>query len=590
GVTEGPPRASGCPGGPHRNPGRRQDRDPPSPRVCVGVPPGGGGGGPRPSPPSRVAVLGDEAQDVLQPGPGVGEGLGRLRSGAGGQRRPQQPLAQRAQPAVAPLVALGPLCLAGGRRGRGGRGRHRRGRLRPRPPSRTGESPRRRLPGPVVRARSSGCLNQSATSVWPRPLPPPTGTRREVRRTRGGRGACREERRAPPIGARGCGRSANRGPRLGLLRQSARRARGTPGGAAAAGRPRPWRTRTAPGAAGPGRARGAGLPLLRPPSVTPPLSPQFPVPTRRRRSRTLSLRGAAADAPVPDLGARRGQTGAGAGRAEPAGREPLPEERPLRRDPGFPLPRHRAVLQPAELQPPLSRGHLRDRFLQERIFSSLVPKCEKCQGLVKPDIVFFGENLPSRFFALLESDFKKVDLLLIMGTSLQVQPFASLISRVPTNTPRLLINKEKTGQSDPLMSLMGFGGMDFDSDKAYRDVAWLGDCDSGCLALAELLGWKEDLEELVRREHAAIDAKGEDKDGADPQKHRGDKDEGDPKKSLGDKVKTQRDPEKSLGNKEKAQSDPKKSLGEKAKAQNDPEKPWEGSEDPPHSMGGATQN
>ncbi|KAM4752050.1 NAD-dependent protein deacetylase sirtuin-2 isoform 6-T6 [Cyanocitta cristata] len=112
----------------------------------------------------------------------------------------------------------------------------------------------------------------------------------------------------------------------------------------------------------------------------------------------------------------------------------------------------------------------------ERIFSSLVPKCEKCQGLVKPDIVFFGENLPSRFFALLESDFEKVDLLLIMGTSLQVQPFASLISRVPTNTPRLLINKEKTGQSDPLMSLMGFGGMDFDSDKAYRRTSrsWCG--------------------------------------------------------------------------------------------------------------------
>ncbi len=24
----------------------------------------------------------------------------------------------------------------------------------------------------------------------------------------------------------------------------------------------------------------------------------------------------------------------------------------------------------------------------------------------------------------------------------------------------------------------------------YRDVAWLGSCDDGCLALAELLGWK----------------------------------------------------------------------------------------------------
>uniref|UniRef100_A0A674G7Z0 NAD-dependent protein deacetylase n=1 Tax=Taeniopygia guttata TaxID=59729 RepID=A0A674G7Z0_TAEGU len=184
-------------------------------------------------------------------------------------------------------------------------------------------------------------------------------------------------------------------------------------------------------------------------------------------------------------------------------------------------------------------------WMRERIFSSLVPKCEKCQGLVKPDIVFFGESLPARFFTLLESDFEKVDLLIIMGTSLQVQPFASLISR-------LLINKEKTGQGDPLMSLMGFGGMDFDSDKAYRDVAWLGDCDSGCLALAELLGWKEELEELVRREHAAIDAKAGDRDG-DPPKNTGEE--------PGDKAKAEKDPKKPQGDKEKTQNDPEKSQG-----------------------------
>ncbi|XP_062996016.1 NAD-dependent protein deacetylase sirtuin-2 [Elgaria multicarinata webbii] len=147
-------------------------------------------------------------------------------------------------------------------------------------------------------------------------------------------------------------------------------------------------------------------------------------------------------------------------------------------------------------------------WMKEKIFTSLIPKCEKCQNVVKPDIVFFGENLPSRFFSLMQSDFRDVDLLIILGTSLQVQPFASLVGRVPKNTPRLLINKEKTGESDPLMSLMGFGcGMNFDSEKAYRDVAWLGDCDEGCLALAELLGWKKELEELVKKEHAAIDAK-----------------------------------------------------------------------------------
>ncbi|KAK9394317.1 NAD-dependent protein deacetylase sirtuin-2 [Crotalus adamanteus] len=148
-------------------------------------------------------------------------------------------------------------------------------------------------------------------------------------------------------------------------------------------------------------------------------------------------------------------------------------------------------------------------WMIEKVFTSLIPRCEKCQNIVKPDIVFFGEFLPPHFFSLMQSDSQNVDLLIIMGTSLQVQPFSSLVSSVPANTPRLLINKEKTGEiSDPSMSLMGLGcGMDFDSEKAYRDVAWLGDCDEGCLALAELLGWKEELEELVKNEHAVIEAK-----------------------------------------------------------------------------------
>ncbi|TSP46816.1 NAD-dependent protein deacetylase sirtuin-2 [Bagarius yarrelli] len=105
-------------------------------------------------------------------------------------------------------------------------------------------------------------------------------------------------------------------------------------------------------------------------------------------------------------------------------------------------------------------------------------------------------------------DFPQCDLLIIMGTSLQVQPFASLVSRVPNSCPRLLINMEKSGQSNFAVGLLGFGGgMDFDSDKAYRDVAHLSTCDEGCLALADLLGWKAELEELVKREHTLIDSK-----------------------------------------------------------------------------------
>nr|AAH67165.1 Sirtuin 2 (silent mating type information regulation 2, homolog) 2 (S. cerevisiae) [Danio rerio] len=147
-------------------------------------------------------------------------------------------------------------------------------------------------------------------------------------------------------------------------------------------------------------------------------------------------------------------------------------------------------------------------WMKNQIFSEEIPKCDSCGSLVKPDIVFFGESLPSRFFTSMKADFPQCDLLIIMGTSLQVQPFASLVSRVSNRCPRLLINMEKTGQSEFGMGLFSFGGgMDFDSDKAYRDVAHLSTCDDGCMTLAELLGWKKELEEMVKREHALIDSK-----------------------------------------------------------------------------------
>ncbi|CAJ1066224.1 NAD-dependent protein deacetylase sirtuin-2 [Xyrichtys novacula] len=147
-------------------------------------------------------------------------------------------------------------------------------------------------------------------------------------------------------------------------------------------------------------------------------------------------------------------------------------------------------------------------WMKDKIFSDDIPQCDKCSSLVKPDIVFFGENLPVRFFTSMKMDFPRCDLLIVMGTSLQVQPFAGLVGRVSKSCPRLLINMEKAGQADPLLGLLGFGGgMDFDSDKAYRDVAHISTCDDGCLALADLLGWKAELEDLVKREHARIDSK-----------------------------------------------------------------------------------
>ncbi|PQE32611.1 hypothetical protein CJF32_00004144 [Rutstroemia sp. NJR-2017a WRK4] len=108
----------------------------------------------------------------------------------------------------------------------------------------------------------------------------------------------------------------------------------------------------------------------------------------------------------------------------------------------------------------------------------LVPQCG---GLVKPDIVFFGEQLPEEFHRNTHVP-READLAIVMGTSLSVQPFASLPSLVSESAPRLLFNMETVG--------------DFGS--RLDDVIVKGDCDSGVRKLADALGWRDELEELWR--------------------------------------------------------------------------------------------
>ena len=80
--------------------------------------------------------------------------------------------------------------------------------------------------------------------------------------------------------------------------------------------------------------------------------------------------------------------------------------------------------------------------IEADILSGRPAVCPSCStGFMKPDIVFFGEDLPERFRTSFEPDFTTCDLLMVMGTSLQVQPFSSLIHRVPHTTPRLLVSE-----------------------------------------------------------------------------------------------------------------------------------------------------
>ena len=147
-------------------------------------------------------------------------------------------------------------------------------------------------------------------------------------------------------------------------------------------------------------------------------------------------------------------------------------------------------------------------WMRETVYSGQTPWCEseECRGIIKPDVVFFGESLPQRFKDNVEL-LEECDLLIILGTSLAVQPFASLTVRVKENTPRLYINLEKSGSESthPLMILMFGGGFDFDGTDNIRDVFWQGTCDDGCYALADNIGWGDELRQLVKSEHARLD-------------------------------------------------------------------------------------
>ncbi|CCW70223.1 unnamed protein product [Phytomonas sp. Hart1] len=75
----------------------------------------------------------------------------------------------------------------------------------------------------------------------------------------------------------------------------------------------------------------------------------------------------------------------------------------------------------------------------------LIWRCTACGSIVKPDVVFFGESLPERFFDVFSSDTKEADLVIIIGTSLQVRPFALLPMGVRSSVPRVIFNLERVG-------------------------------------------------------------------------------------------------------------------------------------------------
>ena len=77
-------------------------------------------------------------------------------------------------------------------------------------------------------------------------------------------------------------------------------------------------------------------------------------------------------------------------------------------------------------------------------------------GVMKPDITFFGEQLPENFKIAINQDINKVDLVLVIGTSLKVAPVADIVGKIPEHIPQILLNKDPINHCQFDVSLLGY--------------------------------------------------------------------------------------------------------------------------------------
>ncbi|RAL00999.1 putative histone deacetylase SIR2 [Aspergillus ibericus CBS 121593] len=93
-------------------------------------------------------------------------------------------------------------------------------------------------------------------------------------------------------------------------------------------------------------------------------------------------------------------------------------------------------------------------------------------GVMKPDITFFGEDLPDEFgHRLLHHDRDRVDLVIVIGTSLKVAPVAEVPGVLPRTVPQLYISRTPVSHTE-------------------FDIDLLGDCDVVVSELCRRAGWE----------------------------------------------------------------------------------------------------
>jgi NAD-dependent deacetylase len=86
-----------------------------------------------------------------------------------------------------------------------------------------------------------------------------------------------------------------------------------------------------------------------------------------------------------------------------------------------------------------------ENFIQAFIENGTIPHCLACCAILKPDVILFGEQLPQKAVSEAQKEARKCDLVMVIGSSLEVLPVAGLpMQAIDHGAHLIIINNSPT--------------------------------------------------------------------------------------------------------------------------------------------------
>ncbi|MFX1257819.1 MAG: NAD-dependent protein deacylase [Promethearchaeota archaeon] len=95
-----------------------------------------------------------------------------------------------------------------------------------------------------------------------------------------------------------------------------------------------------------------------------------------------------------------------------------------------------------------------NKYNSEKLIETLPPYCPKCNGLLKPDFVFFGEPIPETVHNYSIKEASLADLFILIGTTGEIMPASMIPFIAKKNGAKFIeINVEKSRYTESIVDI-----------------------------------------------------------------------------------------------------------------------------------------